>query len=63
MEDRIMKKTYIAPVMETCRLQTTGMLLGTSSLTPEEWDGGGVGGSRVIEIDELDMLMRENVLM
>lgn len=58
-----MKKTYITPEMETYRLQTQEMLLDTSSLIPKDFDGGGVGGSRVFEDDELDMLLGDTPML
>ena len=63
MEDSEMKKTYITPEMETYRLQTQGMLLDTSSLDPKDYGGGGVGGSRIFEDDELDMLLGDTPML
>lgn len=48
MEDRTMKKAYIAPQMETYYIQPTDALLTTSVLTPVD-GGGGNAGSRLFD--------------
>ena len=51
------KKTYTTPAMETFQIQTVGPLLETSNLVPKERGGGGNGGSRLFEGDEIDDLL------
>ena len=53
----MMKKTYIAPEMETFHMQTVGPLLNTSNFNAEEWGGGGIGGSRIFEDDGMNFIM------
>ncbi len=52
-----MKKTYIAPQMETYRIQTHQCLLDASNITPEQWTGGGSAGSRLFEDDGIGILI------
>lgn len=58
-----MKKNYVTPQMEIYRIQMSNSLLETSDLTPQNWGGGGVGGSRIFEDDELDMLLGDTPML
>jgi hypothetical protein len=52
-----MKKNYVTPQMEIYRIQMSNSLLETSDLTPQNWGGGGIGGSRGFEDDGMDFIM------
>lgn len=41
-------------------MQVESTLLAGSSLTPEDWGGGGDAGSRMFEDDGMDILMGED---
>lgn len=52
-----MKKTYFAPQMEIYRFQAHQRLLEASDFIPQDWNGGGSAGGRLLENDGLDVLM------
>ena len=52
-----MKKNYVTPQMEIYRIQMSNSLLETSDLTPQNWGGDGIGGSRGLEDDGMDFIM------
>ena len=52
-----MKKNYVTPQMEIYRIQMSNSLLETSNLTPQNWGGGGIGGSRGLEDNGMDFIM------
>ena len=65
MEDKNMKKIYMTPRMEMFSYNTRNAILTTSTLDAVNWNGGGSGGARVFDNDEMDILMGgdiENIL-
>ena len=51
-------KKYIAPEMEIFNIKIESTLLAGSSLTPEDWGGGGEAGSpMMLEDDTMNFLM------